>query len=215
MRPLAEVVARDLVSVERGRRAGAWELGTEHELRLGDDAVARLRFQDGFPSEAETNGHRWTFQRVQQARERPQGPAPTRFLENLAQAWQEVSSDNGSVHYIVRDEEGREVALFWHRHGLTVEFRDGNQLRFERWRLNGSQRLMWIWEDETQEFIRFWEPDAPLLPARKVSDSALAFEIPPTAARFDHVPLLVVLGWYRILRHWEANRNRGPWWAEG
>src|SRR5437899_6710853 len=114
MRPLVEVVARDLVSVERGRRAGprAWELGTEHELRLGDDAVARLRFQDGFPSEAEMNGHRWTFQRVQQARERPQGPALTRFLENLAQAWQEVSSDNPSVHYIVRDEEGRDVARF-------------------------------------------------------------------------------------------------------
>jgi len=191
MRALAEIVARDLVWVERGRPAGprAWALGTEHELRLGADVFARLRFQDRFPSEAEMHGHRWSFERVQQAREKP------------------------SVYYIVRDEEGSDVALFWHSSGLTVQFQDGNQLRFGRWRRRGEHQLLWIWDDWTQEFAWFWEPEPPLWSRRK--DWDLAFEIPPTAVGFDQLPLLVVLGWYRILRQWEAARDRGPAWSEG
>jgi hypothetical protein len=197
MRPITDAIGQDLVWIERGRHGwpNFWELGTEHELRLGDDVVARLRFQMRRPSEAEVDGHRWTFERAKQERERPQGPA-FGVLETLARRWRDPIA--------VRDEESKDIAFFfWHWSDIILEFRDGNQLRLGRWELRRSLQLEWIWEDETQEFMHFeerWHKEG------QRTSRALAFQIPPTAAEFHNLPLLVVIGWYRILQYWEDAR---------
>jgi hypothetical protein len=179
MRPITDAIGQDLVWIERGRPGPPrdWGLGREHELRLGDDVVAILRFQAGLPSEAEADGHRWTFERLKQERARPHGPAVRRVLESLGLLWQELRSTSPIV---VRDLESRDVALLWR--GNTLEFEDGNQLRFGRWRRRGTQRLVWIWEDVTQEFIQLEERS-------HKNGQALAFQIQSTAAETNRLPL--------------------------
>src|ERR1700693_5700636 len=65
MLPITDAIGQDLVWIERGRpgwfEPNSHELGTEHELRLGDEVVARLRFQGGWPSEAEVDGRDCTL----------------------------------------------------------------------------------------------------------------------------------------------------------
>ena len=194
MRPIADAVGQDLIWIERGRPGwpDSWKLGTEHELRLGEDVVARLRFQRRLPSEAEVDDHHWTFE--------PQRPAVRGVLETLALLWRVWLG----VSMVVRDEESRDIAFFFrHWSDIILEFPEGNQLRLGRWELQWPLRREWIWEDETQQFMHFEE--------RRHKEGghthrALAFQVPPTAAKFHYLPLLVVIGWYRILQHWENGR---------
>ena len=64
MRAISELLGQDLRCMERDNPSwpDSWQLGTEHELQMGDEAVARLRFQSGMPSDAELAGYRWTFE---------------------------------------------------------------------------------------------------------------------------------------------------------
>ena len=55
----------------------------------------------------------------------------------------------------------------------------------------------WTWQDATTELIRFKEGWW----AKK-----LAFDIPPDTVESRQMPLLVVIGWYAILRDWETRR---------
>jgi len=181
MLPIADATGRDLVWIEQGKRGwpNSSGLGPEHELRLGDDVVARLRFDNGWPSEAHADGQHWTFE-------------PLKQELHLRHLW---SGDPIAV----RDEDSRDIAFFFrHWQDIILEFREGNQLRLGRWEWQRSLRLEWIWEDETQEFMHFEE-----------RSDALTFHIPPATVEFHQSPLLVVIGWYRILRHWESERCAG------
>jgi hypothetical protein len=176
MRRISDFAGADLIWLERGRPGwlkGSWHLGSEHELRLHGEIVARLRFQSGWPSDAEVNDHRWTFELVRTVRTVP-----------------------GSL--AVRDEETKDIAFFhWRSRGGTLDFGDGRQLVLERWP-NPIWRPAWSWQDAAMEVIHFKE---------RRWQTGMAFDIRPTAAHSHEMPLLVVMGWYRILREWEAKRT--------
>jgi hypothetical protein len=128
MRAISELLGQDLRCMERDNPSwpDSWQLGTEHELQMGDEAVARLRFQSGMPSDAELAGYRWTFE---YRRHDGEGPQQWSLLRALGFP---ISPARGFL--VAKDEESRDVAFFYLRkHGGTVEFRDGHELGLERW----------------------------------------------------------------------------------
>lgn len=135
MGPISDLIGHDLVWVESGTRSwpNSLELGTEHELHVGNDIVARMRFQGGMPSEAELSDCHWTFESVKQSR--LFGPL-----------------------LMVRDEALKDVGFFQPRgwKGARFEFRDGRELRLVGW-LAPFWPNDWSWQDGAVELVRFKE----------------------------------------------------------
>jgi hypothetical protein len=107
---------------------------------------------------------------------------------------------------VVRDGQSIDVAVI-SRHGdeLVLESLTGNRIRFQPAGLQRRPPTEWLWKDDVQEYMHFQER-YPKQGSR--GGWRLNFSIPPSAAEFQDLPLLLVIGWYGILRAREDERTR-------